>query len=211
MFTKEIKIEAKELLKKDDNYYFPGIWLGIIPALLFAIPMELLMKGGVIHFLVGLVSLIIYSFFGAWFLLWTVNIAFNKGKTIRESIPSFKIYIVYLILSGINELISLILLPKDNPSSINGLFVIIAMIISFIICSIITLITISYVKEGTFNCGKILSLLGKTIIKILILQITFIPLYFFIGITIGIAAFWKMTYIEQANTLLIKKIYEGEI
>ncbi|MGL5615737.1 MAG: hypothetical protein ACRDD2_05825 [Sarcina sp.] len=206
MFTiKDLKDEAKALLRKDDNYYFPGIWLYLVPLLILALPLEQLMKGTPLGILIGIISLVVLSFFGAWFILWAVNLAYGKEKRIRDAIPNFKIYLVYLVINAIVQIINLFLI-KINP-----FFSIVGLIIGEFGCAIILLSIVSYVKEGKFNCSKISSLLGKTFIKLVILQISFIPLYFLIGITFGVVYFWKITYMQESLVLVAKKIYENEL
>lgn len=209
MFTKEIKLEAREMLKKDDNLYFPGIWLMIIPTLILVYPMEEMLKGGK-GSIVGFIATIIMAIFSCWFINWISHLIYNK-KTIMKSFPKIGVLIPYIIISLISAfIVKEVSISKNMSDILLGLILaLVGFIISLIFSIFMEVMVIDSVKnEGRINYSKDIIVAIKAIPKVIILNISFIPLYLLIGITFGILMFWKVTYMETSCVLLISKIYD---
>lgn len=215
MRSEEIKLKTKELLKASGNMYFPGIWLILIPALLFSIPMDNMFKGGFSYFITGIICTLIVSYFFSWFTLWSVNVVV-KGGTIRESIPSLKIFISFAIIMIINQCINLVLLNKWMEHSLGagavGISIIVSfitLIISWLFCILMTSTVMCSIKnQGKLEPGKISRLFCYSLIRFFGLTVSYIPLLVLICMTFGILLFWKITYIQTSYSVLINDIYE---
>lgn len=210
MFTKEIKLEAREMLKKDDNLYFPGIWLMLIPNLVLIFGVERLFIGGITDFIVGIVSLIILGFFSCWFITWIANLIYSK-KTITKSIPRFKVLIPYVAIYIVLNIIVLIL-GKLMGNHHEILWILLNLIVTYLISYLIKIFIQIMVIDSTRNngeiqWGRVLNTSIKAIPKVIIFELSFIPLYLLIGITFGILTFWKLSYMETSCILLLDKIY----
>ena len=213
MTITEAKQETKRLLVEDDNRYFPGIILLLLPMLILSVPIGLIMKGGLIHILISITAMIIVSFLSCWFMNGATNLIINK-KSLVGTIPKVSIFIPYIIISIIGFIVNSLINSTNNHSSIR--YSLILYIIVFVVGALFTifmqLIVIDGVKNnGVINYGRVFTLFIKAIPRIIWLNITFIPLYILISITFGILYFWKVTYINACNILVLTEVYEENV
>lgn len=209
MFTKEIKLEAREMLKKDDNLYFPGIWLMIIPLMVLSLFMGKIFSGGVEDFVIGIVAVAIFAFFSCWLVTWITNLIYSK-KTVRGSLPRVNVLLPYIIIYIVQYIISQFFLRDlEYHGFIKFLIFVLSLIITYLFAIFMQIMVIDNLKrDGIIEYGIVLSTTIRAIPKIIILELSFIPLYLLIGITFGILMFWKATYMQTTCMLLLSKIYD---
>ena len=213
MTITEAKQETKRLLVEDDNRYFPGIILLLIPMLILSVPVGFIMKGGLIYISISTISMIILTFLSCWFMYGVANLIINK-KSLVGSIPNVSIFIPYIIISIIGFIVNDLINSTNNHSSIRYSLIlyIVVLVVGILFNIFMQLLVIDGVKNnGVVNYGRVFSIFLKAIPRIIWLNITFIPLYILISITFGILFFWKMTYLQACCVLVLTNIYEENI
>lgn len=208
MFTKDVKEEGKRLLRENtDTKYLPGILFSLIPLiLLFIIQHKLLTSSGILKWTFYIILSIISTYLTLWLQIFCINL--TKGwATIKNSIPkldiTLKCGIPFLIL-----LLANIILDKLTKST--GIsFSLLLLVVTTILSNYIHILVVSYMLNNKkINFILSIKVLPEIFVKQIVLILSFIPLILLFIITLGIASFWKVTYINASGTVLVTSIYK---